>query len=165
MKQFLSVIFAINLLTGCQLTDAPMWMQVSENATYFPSEQIASTHSANTHQPRQTQQPASVTALYQSPLVDAEIAAAVKDFRLLGYQHNSTTFVTPALPSHYTQSNIEQGCGIRIVPGAASSEAASFDDKQRLSIRDYIERYNRVMLRYCENNAGKSLRVAYRQFN
>lgn len=161
MKKFLLILIGAILLSGCQLTDAPMWLNAAENHTVSTSQL---THSATSGaQKNPPIQPTKVTSLYQNPAVDAEIAASVKDFRLLGYQTQPSAYVTPAVPDHYTQMNIKQGCGIRLLPGAASTVSASFDDKQRQSIRHYIERYNRIMLRYCESNAGKSLRVAYRQ--
>jgi len=165
MKNALLILIGTVMLSACQLTDAPMWLTPAENqtvATTSPSAQGEATIATNQAINGANERAASVTSLYQNPAIDAEIAASVKDFRLLGYQSGSNDYVTPAVPRHYTQLNIKKGCGIRLVPGAARTVTASFDDKQRESIRRYIERYNHIMLGYCEDNAGKSLRAAYR---
>lgn len=165
MKKSLLILTGTAMLSGCQLTDTPMWLTSAENETIAamqPSGQKTKLSATVRNNNASSELPTSVTSLYQSADIDAEIAAAVKDFRLLAYQSGENAFVTPAVPRHYTQLNIKQGCGIRLVPGAASPATASFDDKQRQSIRRYIERYNHIMLGYCENNAGQKLRVAYR---
>ena len=160
MKKPLLILIAAMWLPGCQLTDTPIWLH---SLASHSAPETALTHAEQTGATQNITVPAKVTSIYDNPTIDAEIAASVKDYRLLGYQTLSSVNVMPAVPKHYTQLHIEQGCGIRLLPGAASVATASFDNKQRQIIRHYIERYNQIILGFCENHAGKRLRLAYRR--
>lgn len=162
MKKYLLMLIVAMWLTGCQLTDTAIWLH---SLTSHDVPETTLTHVKLHKTQKRVSDPVKVVLIYQFPDMDAEIAASVKDFRLLGYQTLTTAYVIPATPDHYTQQHIERGCGIRLLPGAASVKPDRFGSKQRQTIRDYIEHYNRIMLGYCENNAGKKLRPYYPGFS
>lgn len=130
-KKYLALTTVV-LLSGCELT-SDSWVYEE------PAEQ--------------DQSPATITALYNTPLEDANIAVAVKDFRVLAFANKSTT--APGIPSNYKLTQLEQRCGLRFLPGTGNVIDGSYDARQQKKIFDYAINYNKVILAACEKYFGK----------
>ena len=121
-------------LSGCEITSESSWVSVDSTE-------------------QNEQSPATVTSLYSTPAQDANIAAAVKDFRILAFANKSTT--APGIPSNYKLTQLEQRCGLRFLPGTGDVIDGSYDARQQQKIYDYAVRYNQVILAACEKYFGK----------
>lgn len=135
-------LFSVLLLSACQNMPEPLWM-----------------HQALTPEPEVTEAPITslpISNLYNSPALDAEIALAVNDFRILTFSDHIG--LPPGIPERVKLANLTKHCGLRTLPFSSNLANASFSAKQHQLFFDYARQYNQFIFEACEKDFGRARR-------
>lgn len=136
------LLVSVMMLSACQSFSDSMWMHPPQPKPVAPIEV------------EPTSLP--ISNLYNNPALDAEIALAVKDYRILALAGENT--LPPGVPQRIKLANLSKFCGLRTLPSLGVVVDDRIDTKQRERFFNYAQQYNQFVLAACEKDFGRALR-------
>lgn len=129
-------LFLVGLLAAC--------VQTGESQSVPSQSNVQTVHSSGS---------TAISELYSNWEKDADIAIAVKDFRLLTF--SDTKNQAPGVLDFFALQDLQEHCGLRVLPGRSEFEQEDFQATQNRSMLRYAEQYNKLVFEACEKFKGK----------